>query len=125
MCLRKEIWRCWAWAAAAKKAKISDSLKDFCQDLPHSGLELVSIQLRTTGSHDTVDIQIMQPEQHKEVSKGTEENVPHIAQLMLQFGISYQFYHELSCIVKELAIARSIAVWAILWKQIPIYVYTI
>ena len=31
-----------------------------------------------------------------------KENIPLVSQLMLQYGISYQFYHELSSIIKEL-----------------------
>lgn len=85
------------------RVKISNSLKDHCQDLPNSGLELASIQLRTTGSQDTIQIDIVQPaKEGKKVSKELDDKIPQISNLMLQYGISYEFYHELSSIAKEL-----------------------
>lgn len=70
--------------------------------VPQSDLELESIQLRNTGSHETIHIQLLQPEPKETSKTHTEEKIPYISQLMLQYGISYKFYHELSSIVKEL-----------------------
>ena len=81
-----------------KQNTVINSLKDHCENLPQSGLELASVQLRTLGFHDTVNLQI---EPEKEPSRAShvqedKENIPQISQLMLQYGVSYQFYHELS-----------------------------
>ena len=42
---------------------------------------------------------------HKEsesTSITTDDAIPYIAKLMLTYGVSYEFYHELSSVVKEL-----------------------
>lgn len=84
------------------KAKIKDSLIDHCKDLPQSGLELESIQLRNTESQEIINIQVLQPDPKEPSKINATEKIPYISQLMLQFGVSYEFYHELSSLINEL-----------------------
>ena len=70
------------------------------------------MQLRTTGSHETVNLHIEPAGNQPPVSeenKEDKENIPQISQLMLQYGVSYQFYHELSSIIKELPRSYKVA----------------
>ena len=40
------------------KSTIINSLKNHCENLPGSGLELELVKLETTGSHEAVNLQI-------------------------------------------------------------------
>ena len=39
---------------------------------------------------------------HQASETTMDDTVPYIAKLMLTYGVSYEFYHELSSVVKEL-----------------------
>jgi len=95
------------------KVKISNDLRIYCKELPASGLNLVSVQLESTRStvqlestrsNEIITLPVNSSEQSTSVSTSLamDDTVPSILQLMLKHGLLYNFYHELSCMVRTL-----------------------
>lgn len=86
----------------------------FTSPLTTVGLNVSSIQLQTT-SNNVVNLQLI-PKKRAESDHGNDDYVPNIAYLLMRYGVSMEFYHELSMVVDDLP--RSHKVASYLFKEI-------
>ena len=82
-----------------RQQKIKEQFLGFASPLCATGLQLISIQPQTT-NNNTVNLQLM-PAQCSDMDKDSP-CVHNIAYLMLRYGVSMEFYHELSMIADGL-----------------------
>jgi len=90
---------------------IREQLLKFSAPLLATGLQLVSIELKTTsGRHFILELT---PKPRVCSTRLSQDNkfVPNVAYLLLKYGVSFEFYHELTMLFKNLP--RSYRVYAI------------
>ena len=92
-----------------RKAEIKKALTTACAGLSNIGLSLTSVQLKTNSNEKLhLHIEPLQDITNTDTSKTDKEQIQQIMYLMLKHGVSFNFYHELCSIFKDLSRAYKV-----------------
>jgi len=82
---------------------IRKQLINFSAPLLVTGLQVVSVELRTAGGHH-INLQLIPRSKKRIFNTNIQDNsyIPNVAYLLLKYGVSYEFYHELTMLFKNL-----------------------
>jgi len=82
---------------------IRTQLAKFSAPLLETGLQVVSVELRTTGGQH-VNLQLTPRYKKRIFNKNVQDNtlIPNVSYLLLKYGVSYEFYHEIAMLFKNL-----------------------
>ena len=82
---------------------IRTQLVKFSAPLLDTGLQVVSVELRTTGGQH-VNLQLTPRYKKRIFNKNVQDNtlIPNVSYLLLKYGVSYEFYHEIAMLFKNL-----------------------
>lgn len=96
-----------------RKVEMKDTLSTVCSGMTDIGLTLTSVQLETTESHETVNIPVQPPRCSSDSNDNDDSNndnfIPDMAYLMLKYGVSFEYYHELCARFKDLPRAYKVS----------------